>query len=434
MSKTDDLIKSYEDKCAGIGSSADPETLKRLAVDGQDPALALSPKSHAEVSAVLAWASEQGVSLVPRGAGTKLALGSPMDEGAEFVVLSLGGLDQICEHDADNLTVTVECGVTVAGLQKRVAEKRQLLPLDPPRLEQATIGGVLAANSSGPRRLLYGSARDLVLGMKVVTPDGTLIKCGGKTVKNVAGYDMSKLFIGSMGTLGVLVEATLRLVPLPTTAQTVVLTFDGLDAAADAVAAVLSSFLLPSAVELINPAAAGRLFDRVSVPMAGRHAVVVLFEGFQDAVDRQVREIRKGPCTQSLEIPKDKEESLWGQIRDLVPAETDTVRCKVSVPISNVRDIAASCERHAAAVLSHAGSGIVHAVLSGDCERPAEAVAELRRQAAELGGSLVVEMAPPELKAEVGVWGDVGSPRGLMQSIRQAFDPKGILNPGRFAV
>ena len=183
------------------------------AVDGVVPRMVVSPGSVAEVQSVVRAAADQGATMVPRGSGSKMGLGCPPTSAD--VLLSLGRLNAVVEYDVANLTLVCQAGVRVETLQQKVFANRQLLPLDPPFTNQATVGGVVATNSSGPRRLAYGSARDLVLGMKVVSSTGDLLSAGGKTVKNVAGYDLDKLFIGSLGTLGIIVEVAFRLLPMP---------------------------------------------------------------------------------------------------------------------------------------------------------------------------------------------------------------------------
>ncbi|MEW6355809.1 MAG: FAD-binding oxidoreductase [Planctomycetota bacterium] len=396
--------------------------------------MVLQPRSEAEVSAILSWANEQHVPAVPRGGGTKMGLGRLFSQTQEFICLSLKQMNQIVEHDADNLTVTVEAGATLKDLQTRISEKRQFLPLDPPGSEDATVGGVLAANASGPRRFGYGSARDFVLGLRVVAPDGRLLKFGGKSVKNVAGYDMCKLFIGSFGTLGVIAEATFRLVPLPTTRRTVVQTFDSLEAASGAVRGLLASCLLPSAIELVDRVAADHIFPVCNLKADGSHAVAVLFEGFQDAVERQARELSNKNPGRFATLAPDEAERFWAALAGLLGSGTGGTRCKVSVPIASVAPIVAMATNLPAATVSHAGSGIVYVFIPPEASRPDRAVTRLRREAEDAGGHIVVESAPREVKEKADPWGKAGSAEAIMRRLRETFDPNGIMNPGRFIV
>src|SRR5687768_5798371 len=192
--------------------------------------------------------------LFPWGGGTAAAVGVPPARAG--VVLGPSRLRAIVEHEPGDLTVTAQAGVVMRELQTALGACGQWLSLDPPDAERATLGGVLATNACGPRRHLYGTARDLLIGVTVVTADGSVVKGGGKVVKNVAGYDLPKLFIGSYGTLGVIVEATVKLRPLPEQEDLVTVRFDRLKDAGAAVWAVASSDLIPNAIELLDGAAA----------------------------------------------------------------------------------------------------------------------------------------------------------------------------------
>jgi glycolate oxidase FAD binding subunit len=238
-----------------------PETLRRIVgaphvltgedckpylVEGRTPEAAVFPGTKEEVGAVLVAAGEAGVPVTPWGGGTRMGIGSP--PGRIGLVLGLRRLDRILEHEPGDLTVTVETGLPFDTLQAELGKRGQWLSLDAGSAERATVGGTLASDASGPRRHLYGTARDLVIGLTVVLADGSVVRGGGKVVKNVAGYDLPKLFIGSFGTLGVLVEATLKLRPRSDVDRIVVARFDRLAPAGEAARAVLGSDLVPSAL------------------------------------------------------------------------------------------------------------------------------------------------------------------------------------------
>jgi len=283
--------------------------------------------------------------------------------------------------------------------------------------------------------LFYGSARDLVLGMKVALPSGEVIKAGGKTVKNVAGYDLCKLFIGSLGTLGVITEATFRLLPIPEASGTVMATFETLDAAFERVTPLISSQLQPAAVELLNAEATARLQEIGSLgKLAEGVTCFVRFEGVREAVSRQMSEVgRQWRGAVSGLVTGKADTELWRLLRNRLVAshEGAEVVCKASVPISATSRMLAAGQD---AAMAHPGLGIAYFVLTADAPAPALAasITSLRRAATELGGSLVVEAASAELKKHVGVWG--GEPQGLtvMRRLKQAFDPGPVLNPGRF--
>src|SRR5467141_4232340 len=231
--------------------------LSPYVIEGRTPEAAVLPGSVDEVAAVITQAAEAGVPVVPWGGGSAIGVGVPAARAG--LVLLLTRLNALVGHEPGDLTATAQAGITLAALQAALGGRGQWLSLDPADAERATLGGVLAANAAGPRRHLYGTARDLLIGVTVVTADAAIVKGGGKVVKNVAGYDLPKLFIGSYGTLGVIVEANLKLRPLPDHEQLQAVRFERLKDAAAAVRALLASDLIPNAVELLDPTAAAAI-------------------------------------------------------------------------------------------------------------------------------------------------------------------------------
>ena len=257
-------------------------------VEGRTPEAALVPGSVDEVRAVVEIAAGAGIPIVPWGGGTAAAVGTPTPQPG--IVLDLKRLGQLVEHEPGDLTATVEAGMTMAALQSALRARGQWLSLDPPDPEQATIGGVIAANASGPRRHLYGTARDLLIGVTVVTGDGVVVRGGGKVVKNVAGYDLPKLFVGSHGTLGVIVSVTVKLRPLPDDERLVAVVFDRLKDAGAAARAVVASDLIPNALEILD-AEAARALGLQSAEGSGRCTLVVGFDGVREQVEWQCSEL-----------------------------------------------------------------------------------------------------------------------------------------------
>src|SRR5713226_1222128 len=247
-----------------------------FAVEGRAPEAVAFPGTKEEVAAALVLAGEAGVPVTPWGGGTKMAIGSPPNQIG--LVLGLARLNRILEHEPGDLTVTVEAGLTLDALQAELGKRGQWLSLDPGSADRATVGGILASNASGPRRHLYGTARDLVIGLTVVGADGSVVRGGGKVVKNVAGYDLPKLYIGSFGTLGVLVEATFKLRPRADVDRLVIVRFDRLKDAGQGARAVLGSDLIPSALELV---------DDVALEWLGQGAGAALLVGL-DGIAPQV--------------------------------------------------------------------------------------------------------------------------------------------------
>ena len=219
-------------------------------VMGVHPQVVVEPEHEDEVAKLLSYANQQGLKVLVRGSGTQLHTGFPPSKGD--IVLSTARLNSLVEHAPHDLTVTVQAGITLASLQTALAEARQWLALDPMLAPEATMGGIIATNSSGPRRLRYGGVRDQIIGVRVVLADGTIAKGGGKVVKNVAGYDLPKLFTGSLGTLGVIVEATFRLYPLPVTSRTVTLTSSNLPALCHLAVQIIGSTLVPTIVDIFG--------------------------------------------------------------------------------------------------------------------------------------------------------------------------------------
>jgi glycolate oxidase FAD binding subunit len=431
-------------KLSGIVGEAnvlhDPDRLKAFAVDGVVPRALVSPGSVEEISRLLALAAAEKLGVCPRGNGTKMAAGGiprKLD-----VVLSMLRINRITEHDVPNLSLSVEAGITLAEVQKKLAEtgKGSFLPLDPPYTEKATIGGIIAANGSGPRRYLYNTARDLLLGLKAVLPNGDIVAFGGKTVKNVSGYDMTKLMVGSWGALGVITEITTKLLPLPEASATLLVTFDGLAKAGSLTRKVLHSVLLPSAMELMDEKAAGRLGEK------GRYLVAFSLEGVGEAVERQVAEIGEMAKKEGAAAPKvlrgEEERTFWVRIRDFALAAKADVILRANFAISKQAEILGTYETTAQAAgvecafIGHAGNGILRCYCLGDAAAKTGAVTDLigafTAEAVKNDGNLIVEAAPAALKERVCVWGRPQGDTVVMRRLKEQIDPAGVLNPGRF--
>lgn len=428
---------------------AGPAAMTRFSVDAVTPELVARPGAQDEVARVLVACSAANAAVIPWGGGTVMALGNRPRRAD--VVVSLERLDRIVDFDAPNLCVTVEAGVKLAGLQATLFQKREILPLDPAADARATVGGLVAANLSGPTRLLYGTARDWVLGMRVALPDGERIHCGGKVIKNVSGYDMNKLFIGSLGTLGIITEVTFKLLPLPAIRAGVVGLFSEPPHATGVVSKALESVLLPEALDLLDSEAVRLLAPRLGLEApAGAYGLAVALAGSRETVERQVRDFSalfRGAGGRVTPLPDGRTELAWDAIRsvfEVLPVPPALrVLCKIAVPIGRTGDLFASAvalgQRRGlrAAVTAHAGSGIVWACyLLGPKAPPDEVVAnaleDLRREAEGAEGSLVLHDAPASVKARIDAWGKPGDGFGIMKRLKAEFDPHGLCNPGRF--
>jgi glycolate oxidase FAD binding subunit len=407
-------------------------------VEGRAPEAVVFPGTTEEVAAVLVQAGEAGLPVTPWGGGTKMAIGSPPNRIG--LVLGLTRLNRILEHEPGDLTVTVEAGLTLDALQEALGRRGQWLSLDPASSDRATVGGILASNASGPRRHLYGTARDLVIGLTVVAADGSVVHGGGKVVKNVAGYDLPKLYIGSFGTLGVLVEATFKLRPRPDVDRLVIARFDRLKDAGAAARAVLGSDVIPSALELVDGEALRRLGH------GGGAALLVGLDGIAEQVDWEVAELARllGPLGRGETTVLDGagRAETWRALAGLGRPGHDQVAAvmKWAVLPTQAAELmetgAAAAQRNGltAALTAHAGVGIVTAILSGgtDANAVVATITEWRALANGVGGHAMVEWAPLAVKERVAVWDVAGPALRLMKGIKERLDPRGLLNPGRF--
>jgi glycolate oxidase FAD binding subunit len=425
----------------------DPERLQAYAVDGSAPKAVVCPGNAAEISSLLLYANAGKLAVVPRGSGTKMAAGGVPPK--IDLVLSTVRLDRIVDYDIANLSLTVEAGLTLADVQKRLAgeKKGNFLPLDPPYSEKATIGGVIAANASGPKRYIYGSARDLLLGLKAVTPMGDIVSFGGKTVKNVSGYDMTKLLIGSWGGLGVITEITTKLLPLPEASATVLISFEKPAAVGLFIRKIIHSTLLPSAVDLLESNAAARLGEKA------KYLAAFSLEGVPEAVERQIAEIgddapKEGAA--AVKVLKGTEDrTFWIRIRDFaldlereftlpVILRSNFLISRHAVIMENYEEMARAAGV-ASAFIAHAGSGIIYTYIledAGAAEKIKGIIALIGKLSAEAlkhGGNLVIESCPREIKETVSVWGAPRSDYVVMRRLKEKMDPAGVLNPGRFA-
>ena len=405
-------------------------------VEGRTPEAAVFPGSVEEVAAVIGLAAETARPVTPWGGGTAASVGIPTARTG--LVLGLRRLGRLLEHEPGDLTATVEAGMTVATFQTALRSRGQWMSLDPADAHLATVGGVLATNASGPRRHLYGTARDLLIGVTVVTADGAVVRGGGKVVKNVAGYDLPKLFVGSYGTLGVIVEATVKLRPLPDHERLVCIRFERLKDAGAAVRSVMASDLIPNAIELLDATAS----TAISVTGA---ALVVGFDGLREQVDWQCAELARlaGACGghEAQPLQADTWSSLGTAARATSPV-TAAVMTFAVLPsqVAEMMEQGAGVARARGlntAWAAHAGIGVVRAAIAADAvpREPAAiaaVLAEWREMAHAGGGHATLEWAPLAVKSQVPVWDDPGAAGRIMERIKAQLDPQNILNPGRF--
>jgi len=400
-----------------------PESqLSAYAIDGMVPRTVLLPSSEAEVAEALRAAADEGAVVVPWGAGSYQDLGNPPER--VDVVLSLERLNRVIDYIPADMTITVGAGMRLADLDALTAVNGQRLPSDPPRGAQATVGGIVATAAAGPRRMAYGGVRDLVLGVRLALVSGKVVKAGGKVVKNVAGYDLPKLVIGSLGTLAVVTEVSVRLRPVPADRRTLLLTFADVGQALSTAEAVLNSELLPAAVVVLSPEAATRL------EAPGAASLAVAIEETKENNDYQADRLATMSGGADARTLVDGEESVfWDRLTNYQDCFGAEFRVKANTVIS---ELGTQMPAEGLETIAYAGSGTVMSYGFKSGARAVEAVKQRFASASACGGSAVLESGPAALRREVDVWGPARPEWKLTRSLKKTFDPQGILNRGRY--
>ncbi len=412
-------------------------------MDEVAPANVLTPTSPVGLSQALNDCSRDGLPVSPVGGRTRVAIGGPL---ARYdVALDMTGLAGLVAHDPGDLTATVQAGITISALQAELAKHGQFVAWDTPLPDRATVGGTLAVGTSGPLRWQGWGVRDLVIGMTVASPQGVLTKSGGQVVKNVSGYDMSRLHIGALGTLGVIAEVSFKLTPLPAGQATVTASFRS---AADAFAAGMAVFhgrSSPLALTWLSPVAAQKL----GLSRKGSHHLVVRLPGRPRTLTRMVDEVNAacdefGPV-ESDRIEGAEHDSLWRAVADFGwdEATPPAASLRISLPPATAGEVLASLESAAAtrglmpAIVAQVGAGsvLLNLFSPGDTVDPDKleaVVIDTRKLARQRRGSAVLEQAPTEAKQRIGVWDGGGEATAIMRRLKAQYDPDRILNPGRF--
>lgn len=449
---TEKSLARLAEICGPANVVTDAAALVAYQVDGVRPVAAAKPGSADEVAEVVRFAAAEKLALIPVGARSMLGIGMP--PARYDFALDLTRLDRVVAYDSGDLTLSVEAGTPLAKLQAQLADHRQFLPVTPPFAEHATIGGILAANQSGPMRHFYGTPRDFVLGMEFVTAEGKRVKSGTRVVKSVAGYDLHKLLIGSLGTLGVITAVNFRTFPLPRESATFVARFAGAAAALALRTAIAQSPLQLHALEILSPRAAG-LLD----PDAGNHSAapwcVAMNVGGSTAAIVQRHEADLWPMAEragaqafaALPGGEDAGRALWSNIREFparaMAAFPGAIILKLSTPPSQFAVVLEAIQRIAQqhelppAVLIRAAGVIYCALLplennAASLTRCAAAARELFTATEAAGGRAMIEWCPAELKRRVNVWGEPPEDFAMMRKLRSTFDPAGVFAPGRF--
>jgi glycolate oxidase FAD binding subunit len=397
-------------------------------IDGFGPLPVERPASIAALGDIVRQADG---ALYPIGGGTKLDLGNPPTRPGRAV--DMRGLADVIDFPARDMTITVQAGITFARLRDITAAENLRLPIDIADADHATLGGVLATNVSGPRRYGYGALRDYVIGISAVNDEGREYKAGGRVVKNVAGYDLCKLLIGSLGTLGIITQATLKLRPLAEERAMISLACEP-GAVGDLLNGLHGSRTRPVCIELLNRPSADAMFRRANRPGLDMDwSLLVGFEGNTEAVKWQVQQLVKelGTACRMEAWVGSPSVPLWDALVD----EPAAIAFKANLRPSAV---AAFCLGHGATdavrLRAHAGNGIVYGHWTDELtpERAAEILAAWRATARESDGRVVVQRCPPGWKESLSVWGPAPADAWLMHAVKQQFDPRRVFNPGRF--
>ena len=434
------LRRALED--AGVDTGADPAA---YALAGAVPLAVALPKTVEDVSAALAAASRLNAAVVPWGGGTRQGLGHPPVR--YHLALDLRALTRLVAHEPADLTVTVQAGSAIGALQGALAEAGQWLPLDPPLVDRATVGGALATGLAGPLGMGYGLPREMVIGMRAVLADGAVVKSGGNVVKNVTGFAMDRLYTGSLGTLAVIVEATFKILPIPRAEATLAAAFASAEEAAAACAEVSALGLPTLAVEVLNNAAWTHVSADGPVPPStgpGRteHSdgwrLLARVAGRASAVTRSVdawaAACRAHGAASVEAVEGESSGALWSRVADLGwESGGPGLAVRAAVPPSQgVAALAALAEASSPVAALSVTRGVARAAWDADAlpRDPAAYVAALRERAASLGGTVVAESRAPI--EGLDPWGPPSDGFAVMQGLKTQYDPKGILNPGRF--
>ncbi|MEM1503674.1 FAD-linked oxidase C-terminal domain-containing protein [Domibacillus sp. 8LH] len=416
------------------------------------PDAVIQTKSVEELAALVKLANREQIPVYPRGQSTSLSGGPLPVKGG--LVFDLSVMDDVLEIYEEDLVAVVSPGVLTSAIHQAAEQRGLMYPPDPSSSHVSTIGGNLAENSGGPRGLKYGVTKDYVIGLEVITPEGEIIKTGGKTVKNVTGYDLTKLIVGSEGTLGIITKAILRLIPKPVASATLMVVFNSLVDAGSAISKILSAGILPSKMELMDQSSiiAVENYEPLGLPTEAEAVILIELDGHPLALEDEVKKINElchSVGAEDIRIPQHKAEEaeIWRARKLVSPAivrikptkisEDATVpRSKIPQMCQRLQEIRDKYNVHLV-VFGHAGDGNLHPNIICDkndkeeMRRVEQAVAEIFTAAVELGGTLSGEhgiglMKAPFMEMELGEAG-----LDMMKRIKEVWDPNNIMNPGK---
>ena len=438
----------------------DPQTLSVYAVDGRVPSVAVRPRSSDEVVEIVKYAASEKLALIPSGARTKLGIGLPPRR--YDIALDMSQLDRIIAYDPGDLTLSIEAGVPLHKVEATLAEHRQFVPLFVPYFEQATVGGSLATGVDSPLRQFYGTGRDYVLGMEFVHGNGVHSKSGGNVVKNVTGYDLHKLMIGALGTLGVITRVNFKTFPFSGGSHGFLAAFDCCERASSMRNRIAQSALRPLTLEILSPRIS-ELFLRPENTRAGEAApppdalstrhwmLATAYVGNEKVLARYESDLRRlaaecGAANVSV-LGDDTRPSVWGRLREALPILLDaspaTTIIKIGILPSRMQEVIVKAAKMADANHLHwaaiaRGLGVIYFALlptersQASQREVAAATSEILAAASTLGANVTIPWGPSEWKATLKIWGPGRNDFAQMQKVKKVFDPLGVFSPGRF--
>ncbi len=425
----------------GPDAVVDAAQLPDYAIGSFVPTVAVRPADADGVAEVMSWAHRAGVAVFPFGGRTLSETGNP--PARPGIALDLTGLNRVVDFQPSDLTVSVQAGVTLDQLNEVLAQDGKHVPIAAPLSDRATVGGTLATGISGPLRSAYGLPRDWLIGISVVGADGTQTKAGGKVVKNVTGYDLNRLYTGSLGTLAVITEATFKLAPAPTDWAVIVAAFDEIDDAGSAAQELQAQYYAPLGLHVLT----GEAAQRLATSVGGRAFTVAIQGGRPASMKRRVEDTVGlwAPVAETVHVARgDEADGLIRALTDL-PVDSNSspsVCVRINTRPSALREILAFADASQAndpppSVVADVGFGGGRLLWwddlgAADPEEVATRLRGIQAAAADLGGGAIVERCPDDVKAHIDVWGAESSGMQIMRRLKRQFDPQNILNPGRF--
>jgi glycolate oxidase FAD binding subunit len=440
--------------------ASDFAQLATYEIDRKLPAAAVRPGASEEVAEIVKFAASENLALVPTGARTKLGIGYAPSR--YDLALDMTRLNKVIAYDPGDLTLSVEAGVPLAKLAQVLAEHRQFLPLPVPFVNRTTIGGLIASGVDSPLRQFYGTARDFLLGMEYVTGEGVATKSGGRVVKNVTGYDIHKLMIGALGTLGVITRVNFKTFPMPLATRGFIARFATAENALDMRQRIAQSALTPLTIEILSPRVAelfasdaATRYERAAMPANvisnTEWALTTGYAGNEAVLERYAKDLqriaRESGATE-VSILAENLSPAWARKREFIPialaSSPATTIVKMSVLPMRMTDALASAQKTAESnnllwAAMARGLGIIYfAILPSDhteeCrQRVATATSTIQEACAKLAGHATIPWAPAEWKTTLQIWGPPRPDFAQMQKVKSVFDPQKILSPGRFS-